>query len=110
LDEKYLFSPGSGVWASRSTPKKNKTKQQQQQQQQQQQHTQLLTQPSCCEQLFNARNIKGENTGQNTNMEYTSPITALSEMTGKIVSIRKYHHQQPPQTVDLVAMATCYCS
>jgi hypothetical protein len=59
---------------------------------------------------FNARNIKGENTGQNTKMEYTPPITALSEMTEKIVRIRKYHHQQPPQTADLVAMATCYCS
>jgi hypothetical protein len=59
---------------------------------------------------FNARNIKGENTGQNTKMNYTPPITALSEMTEKIVRIRKYHHQQPPQTPDLVAMATCYCS
>jgi hypothetical protein len=29
---------------------------------------------------------------------------------GKIVRIRKYHHQQPPQTPDIVAMATCYCS
>jgi hypothetical protein len=54
--------------------------------------------------------VKGENTGQNTKMNYTPPITALSEMTEKIVSIRKYHHQQPPQTADLVAMATCYCS
>jgi hypothetical protein len=43
-------------------------------------------------------------------MNYTPPITALAEMTGKIVTIRKYHHQQPPQTADLVAMATCYCS
>jgi hypothetical protein len=58
----------------------------------------------------NARNIKGESTGQNTKMEYTPPITALSEMTEKIVSIRKYHHQQPLQTADLVAMATCYFS
>jgi hypothetical protein len=29
---------------------------------------------------FNARNIKGENTGQKTKMNYTPPITALSEM------------------------------
>jgi hypothetical protein len=29
---------------------------------------------------------------------------------GKNCQIRKYHHQQPPQTADLVAMATCYCS
>jgi hypothetical protein len=60
--------------------------------------------------LFNARNIKGENTGQNTKMNYTPPITALSEMTEKIVRIRKYHHQQPPQTADLVGMATCHLS
>jgi hypothetical protein len=61
-------------------------------------------------QQHNARNIKGHNTGQNTKMNYTPPITALSEMTEKIVSIRKYYHQQPPQIADLVAMATCYCS
>jgi hypothetical protein len=59
---------------------------------------------------FNARNIKGESSGQNTKMEYTLPITALSEMTEKIVSITKYHHQQPLQTADLVSMATCYFS
>jgi hypothetical protein len=29
---------------------------------------------------LNARNIKGENTGQNTKMNYTPPITALSEI------------------------------
>jgi hypothetical protein len=29
---------------------------------------------------FNARNIKGENTGQNTKMDYMPPITALSEI------------------------------
>jgi hypothetical protein len=34
-------------------------------------------------------------------MNYTPPITALSEMTEKIVSIRKYYHQQSPQTADL---------
>jgi hypothetical protein len=58
----------------------------------------------------NARNMKGESTGQKTKMNYTPPITALSEMTEKIVMITKYHHQQPPQTADVVAMASCYCS
>jgi hypothetical protein len=58
----------------------------------------------------NARNIKGENTGQKSKMVYTPPITTLPKMTEKIVSIRKYYHQHPPQTADLVGMATCHLS
>jgi hypothetical protein len=40
---------------------------------------------------FNARNIKGENSGQKPKMVYTPSATAQSEMTGKIVSIRQSH-------------------
>jgi hypothetical protein len=64
---------------------------------------------ASCFMPFFLQSVKGENTGQKTKIVYTPPITALSEMTEKIVTIRKYH-QQPPQTADLVAMATCYCS
>ena len=52
---------------------------------------------------FNARNIKGENSGQKPKMVYTPSATAQSEMTEKIVSITQSHHQQSPQTADLEA-------
>jgi hypothetical protein len=40
----------------------------------------------------NARNIKGENTGLNTKMEYTPLITALSEIALLIIA---QLHKQP---------------
>ena len=59
---------------------------------------------------INARNIKGENSGQKPKMVYTPSATAQSEMTENIVSIKQSHHQQSPQAADLEAISTCHFS
>jgi hypothetical protein len=51
----------------------------------------------------NARNIKGRPKNKNE-------LHATNHGTIRNDGKNPHHHQQPPQTADLVAMATCYFS